>query len=152
MRPLVILGIFFLAATLGAGDTSKLVEAGKENKAKRKASKSKVITNKDVKNSKGKLTELADKPLPPVDKKADTTETIEQQDARYRARLEAEERVDAAAKKVADLEKKLEDLERRYYEENDPIHRDEVILKKFVDTTAELEKARLELTEAAPKP
>jgi hypothetical protein len=146
------LAIVVLALTLPLAadtDTSRLVEASKKAKPKRKASTSKVITNKDVKNSKGKLIELAEKPLPPVEKKADGPSALQQQDERHKARLDAQDRVGAAAKRVTDLEKRLADIEQSYFEANDPNHRDSVIRKKFADARRDLEKARQELLAAA---
>jgi hypothetical protein len=150
MKRLLTAGIFCIAATVVAADTSKLVDASKEAKPKRKASKSKVITNEDVKNSKGKIIELQEKPLPPVEKKkTDGPTTLQQQDERHRTRLEAEGRVDGAARKVAELEKELEQIEQSYFEEDDPDVRDAVIPKKFTETKRALDQARAALFEAA---
>ncbi len=128
--------------------TTSLVETAKQSKAKRKTSSTKVITNKDVKKSKGKLivlsTPAGDKPAAP----AETVGPLEKQDARYRQRKEAQERLDTAQKKVDGLQKELDSIEQRYYEENDPNYRDQVIQKRFAQTKRQLEDARHELADA----
>ncbi len=125
-----------------------LVETAKQTKAKRKTSSTKVITNKDVKKSKGKLivlsTPVGDKPAAP----AETVGPLEKQDARYRERKEAQERLDTAQKKVDGLQKELESIEQQYYEENDPNYRDQVIQKRFAQTKRQLEDARHVLADA----
>jgi hypothetical protein len=125
-----------------------LIEAAKAAKAKRKASDTKVITNKDVKKSKGKLIVL-DKPAKeepaPEGPKASS---LELQDQRYHARRLAAEAVTAHEKTVASLEKDIEAIEQRYYEENDPNYRDNVIQKRFVQAKRQLEEARLQLADA----
>ena len=157
MKRLLAIAILCLPL-MAAEDTSKLVEASKEAKPKRKASKSKVITNKDVKNSKGKLTELPERPLPAGANETKGPSPLDLQDEQHRARMEAQKRLEDAAKNVADLEKKLEQVEQSYYEENDPKRRDEVIRMEFATTKGALEKARLELVGATdalnkiPKP
>ena len=137
------------AAGEDTGAPSKLIEAAKEAKAKRKASTSKPITNKDVKKSKGKLIVLPEKPLPAGEKPDNGLSPMQEQDKRYQARLAAQDQVDEMAKKVSELEKKLEDLEQKYYEASDPNHRDDVIRKAFGETKRELDKARLDLFAAA---
>ncbi|HET7437601.1 MAG TPA: hypothetical protein VFN10_23050 [Thermoanaerobaculia bacterium] len=127
-----------------------LVAAAKANKAKRKASTTKVITNADVKKSKGTVIELkgdkpAAAPLGPS--------SIEKQEAERRAREANAIRLDAATKKVAELEKQLAQLEQKYFEENDPDVRDRVIRKQFDDVKAQLDAVRQErdaLTPPAP--
>lgn len=148
MKRILILVILLAATASWAGDTSKLVEVGKANKPKRKASTTKVITDKDVKKSKGKLIVLPAKPLPPAAKPAAGPGAIAQQDARHHSRVEVQSRIDTATKNVSQLEKQLETTEQRYYEENDPSHRDDVIRNKFAETKRKLEGARKELADA----
>jgi hypothetical protein len=126
-----------------------LIEAAKAAKAKRKASDTKVITNKDVKKSKGKLIVL-DKPAKEEAVVADApkTSSLEQHDQRYHARVLAAEAVTAHEKKVASLEKDLEAIEQRYYEENDPNYRDSVIQKRFAQAKRQLDEARLQLADS----
>jgi hypothetical protein len=121
---------------------SELVAAAKKAKEGRVAIPRKVITNADVKKSKGKLIELPPgKAVAPLDQRT----SIEKHDAAMKAAA-AEERVDAAAqKKVTDLEKELAAIEQDYYDENDPTFRDDVIQKKFDVKKRELDLARAAL-------
>lgn len=130
-------------------DTSKLVDAAKDAKAKRKTSTSKVITNEDVKKSKGKIIELTEKDLKPIAAKPVTgPTTLQKHDAAYKVRLDAAERLVKAEKTVADLEREMLRIEQSYFEENEPNTRDTVIAEQFATTKAKLEKARLELEAA----
>lgn len=139
---------FGAAEVGGAPQKEGVVEAAKANKAKRKASSTKVITNADVKKSKGKLIAkpAGTKAATPPDEKKPVT--LAQHDARYKSRVEASEKVAAGEKKVATLEKDLDAIEQRYYEENDPTYRDTVIQKRFAQTRRQLEDARRELADA----
>lgn len=130
--------------TTSTEDLVKAAKAAKENQKKHPPAK--VITNKDVKQSKGKLTVL-DKPVTPVPK-TDTTSPIEKQDAQIRARKSAEVRVDTAKKKADSLQKELDNIEQQYYAENDPNYRDQVIQKRFAQTRRQLDAANLELANA----
>lgn len=118
-----------------AGD---LTNAAKGAKAKRKKSTSKVITNADVKKSKGKI---ADTPnlSPAVEKQPSM---LEEYEAKRAAEKVAEELRIKHERLVADLEKELAAIEQRYYEENDLNRRDTEIVKKFNDVKARLEAAR----------
>ena len=129
--------------------TEDLVKTAKATKAKRKKSSTKVITNKDVKKSQGKLVVL-DKPDDPVVKSAskDTTSPIMKQDATLRERRDANEKLVAAQKKVDALQKELETLEQNYYAENDPNYRDNVIQERFGQTKRQLDDAQRELANA----
>ncbi len=125
-----------------------LVQTAKQTKAKRKKSSTKVITNKDVKKSKGKLIVLS---TPVDDKPAAPTETagpLQKQDASLRERNEAQARLTAAQKKVDGLQKELDALEQQYYEENDPNYRDHVIQQRFAQTKRQLEDAQHDLANA----
>ena len=123
---------------------SELVAAAKKAKEGRVAIPRKVITNADVKKSKGKLIELPPGKtiaVAPLDQRT----SIEKHDAAMKAAA-AEERVDAAAQpKVAELEKELAAIEQDYYDENDPTFRDDVIRKKFEVKKRELDQARAAL-------
>ena len=151
--------IVILALTLGAPvsspaqKTEDLVEAAKEAKKKRKEPATKVLTNKDVKNSKGNLIALPEtKTSPDEKKKAGGPTPLQQHDANYRDRLALEEKVSAASAVVAELERALAALESQYYEENDPDRRDKVIRKEFEETRKKLETARAELDRLSPEP
>ena len=140
-----------LSAAEGTSTPPKpgVVEASKANKAQRRASTTKVITNADVRKSKGKL---ISKPASATPAAAQQDEkkpvTLAEHDVRYRQRVEAAEKVTISEKKVATLEKDIEAIEQRYYEENDPTYRDTVIQKRFAQARRQLEDARRELADA----
>jgi hypothetical protein len=128
---------------------SPLVRAARLARANRKIPK-KVLTNADVKNSKGKLavtsapppaTDTA--PKPNVDKRT----SLEKQDAQYHTRQALQERVTADQKKVDSLERDLASIEQSYYEEKDLNRRDDVIQKRFSQTKRQLEDARKDLAD-----
>ncbi len=141
------LGVLAQEAPSDKPSTEDLVKRAAEAKAKRKKSSTKVITNKDVKKSKGKLIELPPKAQTPLPK-ITTVPTAAQQDASYHDRQAADERVSQAQKKVTDLQKALDDVEQQYYEENDPDYRDNVLQKRFKQTRHQLEEARQQLADA----
>jgi hypothetical protein len=130
----------------GATQESDLVKAANDAKAKRSAAtKTKVITNADVKKSKGKVATTTLAPLPADEAKPGPKLTSDQL---YRARREAADRVTASEKKVADLDKSLDLIEQSFYAENDPNYRDDVIQKRFEQTKRQLADARKELADA----
>ncbi len=128
---------------------SPLVKAARSSGAAPKMPK-KVITNKDVKKSKGKLTVKSPPPLPP----AATTTNVETRtpseisDAQYHARKSNDERTASAEKRVDELQKDLAAIEQAYYAEKDLNLRDDVIQKRFAQTKRQLEAARKELADA----
>jgi hypothetical protein len=124
-----------------------VVETARDSKAKRKKSTTKVLTNKDVKKSKGKLIVISTPDAKPDAKKTAAPVTIEQQEERYRARTETKERITTAEKKVGDLERAVTDLEQQYYATNDPTYRDQVIQKRFTQSKRQLDEARQELAD-----
>jgi phage-related minor tail protein len=135
MKPLALVVTLCLLGTAAfAGD---LTNAAKGAKAKRKKSMSKVITNADVKKSKGKI---ADTPnlSSTVEKQPSM---LEEHEAKRAAEKVAHEFRLKHDRLVADLEKELAALEQRYYEENDLNRRDTEIVKKFNDVKARLEAA-----------
>ena len=135
-------------SSLEPAETGALVDAAKEAKAKRKKSSAKVITNADVKKSKGKLI-IVDTPKAPAGDVAKNKElTLEEFAALQRARDLAEQRVATAEKTVADLQKEVDRLEQRYYEENDANYRDTVITERFTQVKRQLDEARLDLADA----
>jgi hypothetical protein len=129
---------------------SPLVRAARLARANRKIPK-KVLTNADVKSSKGKLA-VTSAPPPPSDAapkpETDKRTSLEKQDARYHARQAATDRVAADQKKVDSLERDLAALEQSYYEEKDLNRRDSVIQKRFDQTKRQLEDARKDLADA----
>lgn len=122
--------------------TQPLVDAARGAKSKRKKSATKVITNADVKKSKGKLIVVS--PSKKVAELPETkkTPTIAEHEEQRRLRIVAADRVAKAEKNVAELESEIERLEQRYYEENDPEYRDNVIQKKFTEAKRQLDDAQ----------
>lgn len=146
MKPLALTLALCLgaAAAAHAGD---LTDAAKAAKAKRtKKSTTRVITNADVKKTKGKIqtTSVPDTPVTPE------PSMIEKYKAERAAQLAADEKLAATQQRVATLEKELAAIEQSYYEENDLEKRDTTIVKRFNDVKAQLDAARAELPPAAP--
>lgn len=132
-------------ATPAASSDSALVRASKAGAGRTKTSR-KVITNADVKKSRGKLIPVTTKPAAPA---AETKKTLfEQQDDQRRARAQADILVADAQKKVQELEKELRRIEQSYYDSNDPMYRDDVIQKSFNQTKRQLDDARKQLADA----
>jgi hypothetical protein len=131
---------------------AELVEASKAAKAAREkkgGKKRKVITNADVKKSKGKLDTYVPKELPAgTEVTVVTTSMLEQHERNRRALKAAEERHAIAEKRVSELQKDLNALELSFYEENDPNYRDGVIQQRFAQTKRQLEESRTELANA----
>lgn len=136
----------FLLAAAGFADDSPLVKAAKANGGPKK-SKTKVITNADVKKSSGKVstTPVAATSTAPA---APAPMTVADQDKLLHDRAAAQKRTDAAQAKVNDLDKELDRLEQAYYAENDPNYRDKTIASRFEETKKQLESARKDLAEA----
>jgi maltooligosyltrehalose synthase len=129
------------------GDDSDLVAASKAAKAKRKTSTSKVITNADVKKSKGKVIEKG--ALPPLDE-TPRPGLLEQHETARTARLANEAQVSALEKAIATLEAELTAIERAYFEENDANLRDGTIVRRFTETKAKRDSAKKELAALLP--
>ncbi len=156
MKKIVVMVCFCVAArfsapafaqektTTSTEDLVKAAKASKENQKKHPPTK--VITNKDVKQSKGKLV-VTNKAMTPVPK-TDPVSPIAKQDAQIRARKDAEVRVEKAQKNVDSLQKELDGLEQAYYAENDPNYRDQVIQKRFAQTKRQLDAAHTDLANA----
>lgn len=134
--------------------TKDLVSAAKDAKGKRKQPSTKVLTNADVKKSKGKLIVLSstEKAEPGTAvQEVDPLSPMQRHDANYRERLVIDEKTRAAQSRVDALEKELLELESRYYEENDPDRRDRVIRSKFEEVRKALDEAKSELEAVKPK-
>ena len=139
-KPALIVALCLgMAALAFAGE---LTNAAKDAKAKRKKSTSKVLTNADVKKSKGRIVETPNISATAPAKEQTLTEKHEAQKAADRTAAELRA---SQEKLVADLEKQLAALEQQYYEENDLNRRDTEIVKKFNDVKAKLEAARAQL-------
>lgn len=141
MRSLALIVALTGALCLGtaalAGD---LTNAAKGAKAKRKKSTAKVITNADVKKSKGKIAETPNL-APEVVREPTLTEKHEAQKAAAKVANEARAK---QAHLIAQLQKQLAALEQQYYEENDLNRRDTELVRKFNDVKAKLDAARAE--------
>jgi len=144
MKRLAFLLVLCLGtAALAVGDD--LVDTAKTSKAKRRKSTTRVLTNEDVKKSKGKIattpnvSEEPVKPEPSLMEKHTAAKAAEK--AQNAKRAESE-------KLIADLEKELAAIEQSYYNETDLNRRDTEIVKRFNDAKARLDAAKL----AAPAP
>jgi hypothetical protein len=133
--------IAMLVASLQS-DTTALVEASKEAKAKKKTSTTKVITNADVKKSKGKLSQRPATTAPDV--KPEPT-LMEKQAAERTARLATEAKRAELQTTIDALEKEIAALEASYYAANDLDYRDKVIAPKFAEKKAKLDAAKKDL-------
>lgn len=138
------LALLLIATSLVADD---VVDAAKAAKANRRKSTTKVITNEDVKKSKGTLIE---RPLPPIEVQREPG-LLEQQRAKKKAETARHEQRAAAEERVADLEAELAAIEQQYYDENDLNKRDTEIVKRFLEVKAKLDQARADLA-ALPNP
>lgn len=128
---------------------SPLVRAAKANKANATKGKPRVvISDKDVKNSTGKLIYVTEAPLPklPPAPAAARPATTDQNPQVLAA--QAEQRLRAAEKEVKSLEMELSRLENDYYEEDDSAYRDDVIEARFSQATRQLTEARQKLLNA----
>lgn len=144
MKSLALALLVAATTYLVADDLAEVTKAAKAAKAKRKTSTTRVITNADVRKSKGKVVENKLKPLP-VDATPSETTTerhmrLKKENAVHAAQLEA------AEKAVGELEAELVAIEQKYYEENDLDRRDGEIVKRFNDTKKKLDVAREELS------
>ena len=136
---LVLLALLCLGAAALASD---LADAAKGAKSKRKKSSSKVLTNADVKKSKGRIAETPNLSAEPAGKQPSM---LEQHAAKRAADKATGELRAKQAQLVADLEKELAAIEQQYYQENDPNRRDTEIVKKFNDVKAKLDAARAQI-------
>ena len=140
---------FLLVAVATQAEDSPLVKAAKASGGPKKKSSRKVITNADVKKSKGKIKELPPSPSTTAAKPAGAGKSsLQLQEEQRRAADIATKRVVAAKAKVGDLEKELSSLEQRYYEANDLNYRDTTIAERFRQTKQQLDGARKELADA----
>lgn len=130
---------------LTANDT--LVNTAKTAKANRKKSTGKVITNADVKKSKGKIGQT--NATAPIDAQPEES-LVEKQQAMRKARTEYDARSAAARAAVARLEKEVGALEEQYYDENDLNYRDGELVRRFNDAKKKLDAARETLAKLEP--
>jgi hypothetical protein len=125
----------------GIAPAGELTNAAKGAKSKRSKSTSKVITNTDVKKSKGKVGTTG-APSTPVEREPTLLE--KQATSRAAEKVASEQRL-ACEKRIADLEKDLAATEQAYYGENDLNRRDTVLVRRFNDIKTKLDAARAEL-------
>lgn len=130
------LALFLLL--LAADDT--LVDAAKNAKEKRKKSTTRVITNADVKKSKGKIATTPNVSSEPVERQPTLMEKHTAARAAEKALTDKRKASDAF---IAALEKDLAAIEQSYYNTNDLDYRDTVLVKRFNDVKAKLDAAKL---------
>lgn len=138
------LAVLLVATTMVADD---VVDAAKSAKSKRKKSTTKVITNADVKKSKGALAETKLAPLPETKPEPSL---VEQHEAKKKAAAENAQQLAAAKALVEKLAKELAAIEQQYYEENDLNLRDTELVRRFNDVKKKLDAARAELATLEP--
>ena len=130
--------------------TKDLVAAAKEAKSRRKKPETKVLTNADVRKSKGTLIELKPAEGEVAAEPSEQLPPLELHDEQRRQRIELEEKILEVRKTISALERELELIEQRYYEENDPDRRDKLIRPQFEEKKKELDAARVELDTLQP--
>ncbi len=125
----------------GSPIPESVIEQAREGKAKRKSGTTRVLTNEDVKKSKGRI----------IERKADGTapaaipsgpSTLETQAAKRTRALQLEERRIDLQKAVGALEKDLAAIEQSYYDESDLDKRDGAVVRRFEDVKKQLDAAR----------
>jgi len=146
--------LIFFSAAIGLAqqqEDSPMVKAAKASGGPKKKSTTKVITNADVKKTKGKLVVLPQKKSDAAEaspKPVDNRGPLQKQDDDRRAMDAATVQVTTAQKKVDDLTKELRRIEETYYAENDPNYRDSTIAGQFKQAKQQLDDARKELADA----
>lgn len=143
-----LLTIFVLLALTAQPDG--LVDAAKDAKKRRGKSTTKVITNKDVRQSKGKLIVTTAEAAPEPETVAPMT--VARHDEQKRQTAAAELRLREAEAKVTALETEVAALEQRYYNENDLDLRDGEIVRRFDAARTRLAAAVAELEDAKKNP
>jgi hypothetical protein len=126
-----------LLLLLAADDT--LVDAAKGAKARRKKSTTKVLTNADVKKSKGKIATTPNVSGEPVTLEPSM---LEKHTAAKAAEKALADKRAASDTLIAALEKELAALEQSYYNTSDLDYRDTVLVRKFNDVKTKLDAAR----------
>ena len=133
--------IALLVLALAQSDTTALVEAAKDGKAKRKTSGRRVITNADLAKSKGKVIQRKPEdlaPLPPVES------LIDKHEAQRKAKALLDEQLRTLDATIAALVNEVAVIEQAYFEAHDLDYRDKELVAKFTETKAKLDKARAE--------
>jgi hypothetical protein len=140
-----------LILALTADRTAGMVDAAREAKKKRGASATKVITNADVRKSRGKLIERPAEPRPVVSSSTRLPTMAEHEESR-KARAAIEKQIDEAQKTADALAAELAIVEARYYAEDDLDRRDRVITVQFTDVRRRLVEVAAELERLAALP
>jgi len=140
------LALLLLTGVVDAGEDT-LVGTAKTAKANRKKSTAKVITNADVKKSKGKIAETT--ATVPVNGEPEES-LVDKQQSMRKARKEYDARSAAARAAVARLEKEVAALEQQYYDEHDLDRRDGELVRRFNEAKKQLDDAREELAKIQP--
>jgi DNA repair ATPase RecN len=130
---------------LTANDT--LVGTAKTAKANRRKSTGKVLTNADVRKSKGKIGQTS--ATAPLNGEPEES-LVDKQESMRKARREYDSRSAAARAAVAQLEKEVVALEQAYYDEHDLDRRDGELVRRFNEATKKLDAAREELAKIEP--
>ena len=130
---------------LTANDT--LVGTAKTAKANRRKSSGKVITNADVKKSKGKIVETT--ATAPLNGEPEES-LVDKQESMRKARKEYNVRSAAVRASIAQLEKEVAALEQEYYDEHDLDRRDGELVRRFNEAKKKLDAAREELAKLEP--
>jgi hypothetical protein len=123
--------------------TQDLVDAAKDNKARRKKSTTRVLTNADVKKAKAKIVETK-VPVAPVVREPTL---MEKHTAAKAVEADAAAKRTATEELIGELEIELAGIEQRYYEENDLNRRDTEIVKRFNDVKKRLDEAKAALAQ-----
>jgi hypothetical protein len=147
MNRIAALALLCLFTAVSGRADDALVGASKDAKSKRKKSTTKVITNADVKKSKGVLidSKAAEQALPPA-----PPGEIEQFEAARRDKAARDVKITALQQRIAEGEKELAAIEQSYYEESDFTVRDTAIVRRFNEAKGRLDQARKDLEALRP--
>src|SRR5688500_1385894 len=141
--------VALLVLALAQSDTTALVEAAKDAKAKRQSKGTRrVITNADLAKSKGKVVQRKPEdlaPLPPVES------LVEKYEAERKARALLDAQLKVLDETIAGLEKETAALERAYFEADDLDLRHQEIVAKFNEVKGKLDAARAERDALGPE-
>jgi hypothetical protein len=151
MKTLAIaLTLAVLAIPLAADEEA--VRAAKEQKAKRKNSTSRVITNADLPKAKGRVVESGREMTPVAPPPSEGS--LERHEAARRAALLAAEQIAAAERLVQSIQVELASIEKSYFDESDLDRRDSEIVRRFEEAAERLRRAdeALEVLRMKPDP
>ena len=139
--------IALLVLALVQSDTTALVEAAKDAKARRKTGGRRVITNADLARSRGKIIQRKPEDLPPL---PPVESLIEKHEAERKAKALLEEQVRVLDEAIAALEKEVAMIEQIYFETHDLDYRDKELVARFTEAKAKLDKVRAEREALVP--